>query len=551
MFLFFYPSLKKKFTLKKSDSTCMYPSENNWQPTDYPDQLTELNKIVTSACMVSANHPGEAKQNQEIKHKVPLGYLNNYKKNNNCFTNFDINLNKNINDNSIRKNNKFKTIFFYYLYSFNQLNNIKTKYKLYFNNQKKYYFSSILTIKDSSKLHRLLLFYPFKNFWITGMEKIYKTIDYFILKNNFTDKKTYSYTIPIFKNFSKHSFKKIDFSFYYSNQSISLTFNIKSPKNKQEQLKQVYNYFKTDIIKNKFISISNKILIIVILKNLNNLKKNIFNIILNIVKNLLKNIFNNNLIIIKSNNNSKIIENLYNKIIITIFDKLLKNFEIKTSSNCILCDGESVNKIINKEIFDVKNLFLIKNLIKKSSNQTVSILIQTINIYYRFFKVFKKNFSDTKHSFLNTFWNIGQFFNLNKSDFNKSNNIYFNISNKSSFAVENNIFSSKKSESKLKRNYFLKFYKKVFVKKRLNKKDKNNNFLNLSSSFTKQLWQLKRKKHNNQSLSWIYNKYWFNLSYKILFLKKELIPLTKNLVSFKLKEIRKRFFFQKFAFELS
>lgn len=514
MFLFFYPSFKK----------------NN-------DQLTELNKVLTSADIVSYDDADKAKQNEEIKHQEMI-HFNNYKKNeksNNCFTNFDMNLDKNIDDNPILKNNKFKTIFFYYLYSFNQLNNIKTKYKPYLNNQKQYYFSSILTIKDSSKLYRLLLFYPFNNYWITGMEKIYKTINCFILKNNFTGKKIYSLTIPIFKNLSKNILKKIDFSFYYFSQSISLTLNINSPKNKQ-----VYNYFKTGIIKNRSISVTNKIIIITILKNLNNLKKNIFNIILDKVKNILKNIFNNNPIIINSNNNSRVIENLYNKIIITIFDKLFKNFAIKISSNCILRDGDSVNKIINKEFFNVKNLLLIKNLIKKSSNQTVSILIQTINIYYRFLKVFKKNFSDIKHSFLNNFWNISQFFNLNQSEFNNSN--------KSLFVIENSIFSSKKSDSKLKRNYFLKFYKKVFVKKRLNKKDKNNNFLNFSSSFTKQLWQLKIKKHNNQSLSWIYNKYWFNLSYKILFLKKKLIPLTKNLVSFNLKEIRKRFFFKNLLF---
>ena len=626
MFLFFYPSLKKQFIPKKKDQTKTIIYLN--------DKDLDTNK-----------------ENEKINNYSIYSHLN-FKKN--LDKNDNLIIKNNFKEFKKLKNNKFKTIFFTYLYTFNRLNNIRVNgnlYSNYSNDPKQDSFSSALTMKNSSESYTLILLYSFTKYsmftnclhrsqklqgccWMshtydfdsehltTHVENVYKTVyeipakyesNSNLIKLNpfarhiFNFKKPFQFTYQNFNDLNIYSFFIDEFFFKIklfnkkiprkNDRFLKLNFKKKLhplkylklitqmngnclPYRQREQFRQLYNYLKTEIKKNTAI-----IRKIEIIKNLNNL--NIFNLMLNIIKNILKKNLSSFILgsstcitssdcvspkrdnatawsllttqaatIISNRNNSyRVKENLDNKIIIKIFDKVLNTLAIKTYT---------------KKLFEIKNLFLIKNLIKKSSNQTVSVLIQLINTYNRFFKVFKQNFNNTKHFALNNYFNIYtyEFFNLNKSESNMWKN-----STAWSLLLRNMeadiIFSSKKFDTlirfnsnriikwlnilkpRLKKiNYFLKSSIKFFikVKKKLNKRDNKNILFNLSFYFNKQLWQLKKKKHNNKSLLWIYSKYWFEINYKLLFFNfaklKKRLPFTKNLVFSNFKENKKRFFFK-------
>jgi hypothetical protein len=678
MFLFFYPSLKKQFIPKKKDQTIIYLNNKDLDTN---------------------------KKNEKINNYFSnphLSFKKNVNKNDNLIIKNDFKEFKKL------KNNKFKTIFFTYLYTFNQLNNIRLNGNHYSNDLKQHYISSTLTMKNSSESYALILLYSFSKYSMftislhpltdscldgrTGswMEKtsadwqLHGLIPFrdlpcrqsdhpgsgsykrgcsgmMISKDNTPTrhilKKPFQFPYQIFNNLNINWFFTDEFFFkiklftkkIHLKNDRFLKLNLKKklhlPKyltlirpytcmvnpleedhvpglsltgkssswmektsadclhgrqrpcscqsghagsptiqagSQRGQLRQLYNYFKTDIKENTAI-----IRRLEIIKNLNNLK--IFNLMLNIIKNILKKKISSYMekegkpladacmvglpactleedhtssdhlttIIINRYNRLKVDENFNNKIIIKIFDKVLNTLAIKTYS---------------KELFEIKNLFLIKNLIKKSSNQTVSVLIQIINIYNRFFNVFKRNFNNTKHFGLNNYWDIYEYFNLKKTQSNTWNNFYVAsghvaITTDHPGMQADIIFSSKKFDTLIpfnsnmiikwlnilkptfkKRNYFFKYSINFFikVKKKLNKRDNKNIFLNLSFYFNKQLWQLTKKKHNNKSLLWINSKYWFEISYKVIFFSKakKRLPFTKHLVFSNLKENKKRFFFK-------
>ena len=753
MFLFFYPSLQKQLII------------NN-----YYDLKNDLND----------NNFKNHKKNNKI----------NYCSRNFCFNLLKkkINENKNLKVKKLNKilNNKFKTIFFYYLYTLKQLNNIKVKSCLYSLHLNEF----CLPIKKSSQISRLILLYIFNNFWVSDMETIGKIITkiatnyknkYFIIKrfpsNRMISSNHTGLSTKLNQSFQS-SYKSLNHKknfFFFLEQSLFnkkmnlkdnseyLKFNLKKKlklpicsaviiqnslmmQEKQSGLNIMVDYdpevtfiikkiFTDKIFSNKKKNIFNEIL-----KNKINVKKNIsdldknnltfylltlnyfnnenflnlnqfkikkflalntsFNLIFNMINYEFKKNINNNILpgwsaatmqlLTSKYNVHALIEdmagpamylliiedmvgpameahersltamqteskNLYKLILLKIFKKILKVSKIN-------------QKISNKKLLDIKSLFLIKNLIKKSSNQTVSVLIQIINLYSRFFKVFKNksSFDNSKHFFLNTFWYIYQFFNLKKFQSKKLVNFFFenyilNLKHKNiilsftklltivksndrniikwldiiqpswykSFSLLcnfyefnyiirsngrkyylsiNQIFKPKldiklcwikqhvpESEDqtaawsmpniqtvfffswlhgrqrpcscpvpkglyqrlcnwlrkqlqkdiisyKLKKK--LKLPTNLFIKKKLNKREKKDKYKNLLFNFNKQLWQLKKKKYTNKPLLWLYRKYWFEIFFKIIYLKKnnKKIPANKEIVFYFLKETRKRFF---------
>jgi hypothetical protein len=252
-----------------------------------------------------------------------------------------------------------------------------------------------------------------------------------------------------------------------------------------------------------------------------------------------------------------------------------------------------------KKILYHKNLFLIKNLIKKGTNQKVSILIRIINIYFRFFKSVNDYNQNSCQDFIsNSFLNIYQFlkFKLNQAQlYHVESRLLFTIKDlqhscfsimdtvstaysynprkyklyaplqdevffkqqQSCFAscspykLKESLIDSKYLEFKKKSQEKNKNYLKSFIKSFLNIKNdldkqnkKNFDLSQLSIYQNKQLWKLKKKTHNNKSLLWIFRKYWLNFFFKVL-LFKTISSLNNKLFVFFFKKRTKTVFFKR------
>ena len=308
-----------------------------------------------------------------------------------------------------------------------------------------------------------------------------------------------------------------------------------------------------------------------------------FNFILKLLKNIVKKKTSRAIFKITGLTKFKIKKKLYSKIIFKIFDKVLKTFMINL-------------KIYRKKFLSIKNIFLIKNLIKKSPNQAETIFIQLINIYLRFFNL-KKNqstkyiefskssyilntstamtfsfryLSETKghggeFGIINCFRKLNIVINTNPKMIIK----WFRVIESKFYKMDTFIIYSdqllvyptpiiKKTVLNfncLKKNiistkletFFLRLERNLFLK-RFHKKHNKTISLNLEIFLNKQLWQIIKKKHNSKSVLWIYNKYWLEIFFRKFFFKKNILQNKKKFL-FCSYESKKRFFFKNLLFK--
>ena len=378
MFLFFYPSLKKEFIIKK-----------NYKPSIFLSVFTKKKNL--------------------FKYKI---------------------LNKNVNNNFILNNNfkqsyklkkkKFKIIFFSYFHNFNSL--FKNESIFYSNLEMQNCFK-VFAIKKITWSSPFMLFYNFNNFWSTCMLSIEDpgacmvgadpagALPNFMINSNYQEviqnikHLNYGYRackdqlfFITFKSIMnegnstnqnishtsvKHFIKQYIIINTYRNIIINLNQNFNQIKKKNfnfdlnKQIK-TKKYIK-NLIKNNLnfsIFISDDCLNVFKMEKILTLNLKI-KFILKILKNIVKKKISRSKFKITGLTKFKIEENLYSKIIFKIFDKVLKVFMINLKS-------------YRKKILSIKIFFLTKNLIKKSLNKPETISIQLINSYLRFLSL-KKN----------------------------------------------------------------------------------------------------------------------------------------------------------------
>jgi hypothetical protein len=299
------------------------------------------------------------------------------------------------------------------------------------------------------------------------------------------------------------------------------------------------------------------------------------------------------------------INKIYKKNPFSLFDKFLFFFDFNIKkflkyyiNSIILKIYSKLLKISFKKtdlLFYYNNQYLTKNLIKKSANQTASILLIYINLYYRFcgffYRKYKKNikilFTEGENCLISErvllSFPTNSYSMLHKF-YSKKNII--NIFSHASVRIAWDL-SSGQVKKLLKSNQFFLWQEKYFVfsldypfkhiskikniiyqcVRSMHKNSFRVSLLTLNQcvhfkflfekkkiilDYNKQLWLLKKKKHNHKSLFWIFKKYWFKTAFKVFFFKKHFKKntlknfATENISIIKIivKRKKNRFFFK-------
>ena len=143
--------------------------------------------------------------------------------------------------------------------------------------------------------------------------------------------------------------------------------------------------------------------------------------------------------------------------------------------------------------------YLIKNLIKKSRNIPYSILLVYINIHYRFFFSYCMG-QMVSELLAPSYWNpIKKRSKKETCHIQGRTSQLLSCASLNSFAIKSEMLNSAKNN----------LIKNTFSARELNLKSINQIRKKLNPS----LWQLTRKRHNQNSLHWIFKKYWLNLNH--------------------------------------
>ena len=184
----------------------------------------------------------------------------------------------------------------------------------------------------------------------------------------------------------------------------------------------------------------------------------------------------------------------YKKSVIYIFNKILTFFNLLAPLK-ILKSGAFIIKIIKISSFlrsDMEKTFLsvfFSNyfylnilIIKQDKNLPYSLKIIYLNLHFRIWSVFKLLLT-------NFFYFLFQF-----------TSTIFNTDSFSFF------------KTKLLKKYAL----NTHYKNQTNSIIKKNRKLKIEKYFNQSLWQLNKKNHNQNSLNWIFKKYWLNISFSLI-----------------------------------